>query len=81
MSVYQLTATMAAEGDKRGIFPLKQGILRQFCHKDNFKSRFLVKSYMVRSIVSILLAIVVLAAITLMYQIGIGEILNTKLFG
>lgn len=50
----------AHRDDAGGIFPLNQGIIKQWCHEDNFCGRFLVSRYYVRQAISILLALAAL---------------------
>lgn len=46
--------------DSANVFPLIQGIIKQWCHEDNFSGRFLVIRYYVRHVIAILLSLAAL---------------------
>lgn len=80
MSVYQLTSTGAAKGDKRGVFPMKQGILRQFCHEENFHSRYLVKCYLYKYLFRVTSAFLIFITVLVIFFTAFVETFATNTF-
>nr|XP_039248781.1 uncharacterized protein LOC120326525 [Styela clava] len=56
-SVHQLLTVPEYEEDKLRILPLKDGVMRQFCHENNFRSRSIIKIYLLKCIMSITIAL------------------------
>lgn len=80
LSVYQLTQTKAAAKDEKGIFPMKQGILRQWCHEENFSGTFLMWSYILKHVFGILISLVVMGAMSFVLYLASQENWSTSTF-
>lgn len=66
--------------DEEGTFPLNQGILRQWCHEENFSGRFLVIRYYIRHAIAITLSLAMLRLDLYVFEVMGSDIWSSDSF-
>nr|XP_039249657.1 uncharacterized protein LOC120327270 isoform X1 [Styela clava] len=79
LSIFRLTFLKHFE-DQEGVYPMDDAILHQWCHKENFSSRFLVIRYYLKHVFSIIISLAIIRATAFVFEILGSDIWESENF-
>ncbi|XP_039248073.2 uncharacterized protein LOC120325950 [Styela clava] len=79
LSISQLTFIKHFE-DQGGVYPMEDAILHQWCHKENFSSRFLVIRYYLKHVFAIIISLTIIRGIAFVFEMLGSDIWESESF-